>query len=66
MKDGETPFYVPHRSISRRHALLFCKPHFEGGLELHVVDKGTTNGTYVNDEKLAPRGVSALHGSLHQ
>merc|ERR1719183_343895 len=49
----EVPFYVPHDSISRRHAILWCKPHVEGGLELRVRDLGTTNGTFVNDERLA-------------
>eukprot|EP00928_Gymnodinium_smaydae_P080585 TRINITY_DN64253_c0_g1_i1.p1 TRINITY_DN64253_c0_g1~~TRINITY_DN64253_c0_g1_i1.p1 ORF type:complete len:568 (-),score=108.81 TRINITY_DN64253_c0_g1_i1:100-1614(-) len=57
-KEDEMPFYVPHKSISRRHALLWCRPNAEGGLELRVRDAGTTNGTYVNDERLAPGGVA--------
>jgi len=57
-KDDEMPFYVPHRSISRRHAILWCRPHVEGGLELRVRDAGTTNGTFVNDERLAPGSMA--------
>jgi len=57
-KEDEIPFYIPHKSISRRHALLWCKPHVEGGLELRLRDLGTTNGTFVNGERLAPGGLA--------
>ena len=49
--------HVPHRSVSRRHAQLVC----EKGT-LSVRDLGSTNGTFVNGQRVNSKQLAA--GSL--
>ena len=42
-----SPNILPY--ISRRHCVFYYD-----GKELYVMDLGSTNGTYVNDDRLAP------------
>jgi phage tail-like protein len=59
---GRTPANVlplPHPSVSRAHADLRVSP--EGVI---VTDRGSANGTFVNDVRLAPeQPVQLVHGS---
>ena len=48
-RQKDCDYVLPESGISRRHAMIF-----ESGSELYVEDLGSTNGTYVNDIRLAP------------
>ncbi|MFW5692072.1 MAG: FHA domain-containing protein [Chloroflexota bacterium] len=51
-----TPFDAMKRGISRRHAALV---RYRG--QVHIIDLGSMNGTFVNGERLAPQNAYALH-----
>lgn len=44
-----TPFHVTQSGISRRHAALVAYRGY-----VHVVDLQSTNGTFINGERLSP------------
>jgi len=49
------PFEAQQRGISRRHAAIV---RYRGGV--HILDLGSMNGTFVNNERLSPQVVHAL------
>lgn len=55
-REEGTNICIPHLSVSKRHATLVASPHpkDEGKVTFAVVDAGSTNGTYVNDERVPP------------
>lgn len=59
-RQGEASLSIPSPTVSRRHAEL----HFAGDL-LHLVDLGSTNGTYVNGIRFQG-SCSVNHGDLLQ
>jgi len=61
-RDGENDVVVPLDSISRRHCAFLTD-----GDRIEVRDLGSTNGTYVNDRRIAPGVRAALRtGDLVQ
>lgn len=48
-------FHAHHRGVSRTHARITLH-----GSRMSVTDLGSTNGTYVNNEKLAPNTAYPL------
>jgi len=50
-KEGND-LYLPHRTVSRRHAQLEVSPD---GINCYLTDMGSHNGTLVNGEKLTDR-----------
>lgn len=42
-----SPFYAHHRGVSRKHARITLH-----NMRLSVLDLGSTNGTYVNNERI--------------
>src|SRR3990172_8829951 len=59
-RQGEASLSVPSPTVSRRHAEL----HFAGDV-LHLIDTGSTNGTYVNGIRVQG-GCVVNHGDLLQ
>jgi diguanylate cyclase (GGDEF)-like protein len=55
-REGDCDVLVPIDTVSRRH----CRLRQEGGAAF-VTDLGSTNGTALNDEALAPNEEFALH-----
>lgn len=49
------PFGAQEKGISRRHAVLV---HHHG--EVHIVDLGSMNGTFLNGRRLSPRTAYVL------
>ena len=45
-----------HMTVSRRHAILRVTPSGR----LHVIDQGSTNGTFRNDRRIEPRSPTEL------
>ena len=45
---SDNMFEIPEASVSSHHAELFLK-----GNELHIKDLGSTNGTFINGEKIS-------------
>jgi pSer/pThr/pTyr-binding forkhead associated (FHA) protein len=56
--DVDLSLWGGYRSgVSRRHALLVRKP----GHQLYLVDLGSSNGTFINGERLVPEQPYLLH-----
>jgi len=49
------PFEAQNRGISRRHAALVRRKG-----QVHVVDLGSMNGTFVNNKRLSPQSAHVL------
>jgi len=67
-RSGQIDILIPHRAISRKHAcILFDK----GTSQYSVMDVGSANGSFINNEPLTPHvpkiltsGATVLFGRL--
>lgn len=51
-----TAYNAAERGVSRLHASIFMRDQ-----KLYIVDKGSTNGTYVAGQRLTPNQATLLH-----
>ncbi len=53
-RHSDSDIYIDDKLVSQHHALIEMKPHpaFEDKMEYYIEDLGSTNYTYVNNEKI--------------
>ncbi len=56
-RNSDTTISIAHRSVSRQHAEIL---YMQRG-QYAIRDTGSSNGTFLNDTRLASRDITALH-----
>ncbi len=57
-RNADASYVLEHRSVSRYHAEID-----HNGASYTLIDKGSSNGTFINNKRLAPGKASPLHNN---
>jgi diguanylate cyclase (GGDEF)-like protein len=59
-RTAENDLCLPEAEVSRRHAVLEPVPQEDGSVSVLLHDNGSTNGTYVNGQRVEPKATQRL------